>query len=79
MCFCLRRCSRSIFRRSARRRRRRLRARVAHLPVFRCSSCRWCPVRAESEASEGEYCRSGCLLVLLFAPHPFPSPGKYVV
>jgi len=50
---CLRRCSRSILRRSTCRRRRRLRARVAHLPVFhchRCSGCHWCSVRAESEA-----------------------------
>jgi len=51
----LHRCSRSILRRTARRRRRRRRrARVAHLPVFRgsrCSRCRWCPERAESEAS----------------------------
>ena len=34
-----RRCSLSIFCRSARRRRRRLRAHVAHLLVFRCSHC----------------------------------------
>ena len=56
MCFCLGRFSRSIFRPSARRRHRRLRACVAHLPVFRCSRCsrcsrcRWFPVRAENEA-----------------------------
>jgi len=34
--------SRSIFRRSARRRHCPLRARVAHLPVFRCSRCSRC-------------------------------------
>jgi len=33
-CRCVRRCSRSILRRSARRRRFRLRTRVAYLPVF---------------------------------------------
>ena len=59
--------------RSARRRRRRLRACVAHLPVFccfRCSGCRWYPVRAESEAPGGVFSVvqfSFCFLVL--APH----------
>ena len=58
ICSCFRRCSRFVLRRSARRRCRRLRARVAHLPVFRCSRCsrcRWCPVRAESEALGGVF------------------------
>ena len=55
--FC--RCSRSILHRSTCRRRRRLRARVAHLPVFRTFHYRFC-CRPPITLSPRSYCSLLC-------------------